>query len=95
MNLLSKIAPHQIPAYGEYDEDSSTGADGDTVEVSDDQPEVFNDIDEEEFEELRHSSFSIKQLLKVLIVLVAAAALIVGGLMWFRYIQSNQSSRAD
>ena len=35
---------------------------------------------------------SIKQLLKVLIVLVAAAALIVGGLMWFRYIQSNQSS---
>ena len=80
------------PAYGEYDEDSSTGADGDTVEVSDDQPEVFNDIDEEEFEELRHSSFSIKQLLKVLIVLVAAAALIVGGLMWFRYIQSNQSS---
>lgn len=80
------------PAYGEYDEDSSTAADGDTVEVSDDQPEVFNDIDEEEFEELRHSSFSIKQLLKVLIVLVAAAALIVGGLMWFRYIQSNQSS---
>lgn len=75
--------------YGDY-EDVSTGEDG--GEASDDQPKVFNDIDEEEFDELRHSDFGLKQLLKILIVLVVAAALIVGGLMWFRYIRSNNST---
>ena len=86
-----KPARRRAAPYGEYEEGASTEP-GEAAPAGDGQSEVFDDIDEEEFEELRHSSFSVKQLLKVLVVLVAAAALIVGGLMWFRYIQSNQSS---
>ncbi len=87
-----KTARRKGAAYGEYgDEAAADGAQGGDA-AQGEQPEVFNDIDEEEFEELRHSNFSLKQLLKVLIALIVAAALIVGALMWFRYIRSNQTS---
>lgn len=56
------------------------------------QSEVFDDIDEEEFDELRHSSFGIKQILKIVIVVVVVAALVVGGMWWMNYIRENQSS---
>lgn len=75
-------------AYDEYEDTAASEA-----PVSDDeQPDVFDDIDDEEFDELRHSSFGVKQVLKVAIALVVAAALFVGGVMWFRYIRGNQSS---
>ncbi len=66
---------------------------GNPVEDVDmEQPEVFDDIDEEEFDEMRHSSFGLKQLLKIVIAVVVIAALIVGGVMWFNYIRDNQSA---
>ena len=68
------------------DETESTG------DMAEKQPEVFDDIDEEEFEELRHSSFGLKQLLKVLVIMVVFATVAVGGVMWLRYIRSNQSA---
>lgn len=77
-------------AYGDY-EDVSTG-DAAQTSQSGGQSEVFDDIDEEEFEELRHSEFGLKQLLKVLAVLVVAAVVIVGGLMWFRYVRNSTPS---
>lgn len=75
-------------------EDYENVADGDesTGATAEEQPEVFDDIDEEEFEELRHSSFGLKQLLKILVIMVVFAAVAVGGVMWLRYIRSNQSA---
>lgn len=60
--------------------------------IDDEQPAVFDDIDEEEFEELRHSGVSPKQIVKLAVALVAVAALFVGGVMWIRYIRSNRSN---
>lgn len=56
------------------------------------QAEVFDDIDEEEFDELRHSTFGLKQLLKIVVAVVVVAAMIVGGVMWMNYIRDNQSA---
>lgn len=55
------------------------------------QSEVFDDIDEEYFDEMRHSTFGVAQLLKIVVAFVAVAALIVGGVMWFNYIRGRQS----
>ena len=54
--------------YEDY-EDVATAGEGASAS-EDEQGEVFDDIDEEEFEELRHSSFGLKQLLKVLVKLL-------------------------
>lgn len=82
------------PVYDDYVEDSeSYDAAGSAPVIEDvEQSEVFDDIDEEEFDEMRHSSFGLKQLLKIVIVVVVAAALIVGGVMWFNYIRDNQTA---
>ena len=74
--------------YDEYTDQTAV----DTPITDGEQADVFDDIDEDEFDELRHSSFGVKQVLKVAIALVVAAALFVGGVMWFRYIRGNQSS---
>lgn len=57
-----------------------------------DQEAVFDDINDEEFAELRHNSFGPKQVLKISLALIVVAALFVGGVMWFRYIRGSQSS---
>lgn len=56
------------------------------------QHEVFDDIDEEEFDEIRHSDFGFKQILKIIVAVVVIAALVVGGVMWMNYIRDNQSA---
>lgn len=58
----------------------------------DEQAEVFDDIDEEEFNELRHSTFGLKQILKIVVAVIVVAALIVGGVMWMNYIRDRQSA---
>ena len=82
------------PVYGDYAEDVDGYADDDTMPIPEDgeQPEVFDDIDDEEFDELRHSTFGLAQLLKIVIAVVVIAALIVGGVMWMNYIRDKQSA---
>ena len=61
------------------------------------QSEVFNDIDEDEFDEIRYGrTIGVKDILRVAGIMVVAAALIVGGVMWFRHIRSgNNSSKIE
>lgn len=66
------------PAEGEYDPN--------------DQNEVFDDMDDEELDELRHSGFGLKDVLKFAVVLVVVAAVFVGGVMWFRHVRGSSSS---
>jgi len=74
--------------YDEYTDQTAA-----EMPITDDgQADVFDDIDEDEFDELRHSSFGVKQVLKVAIALVVAAALFVGGVMWFRNFKGKVSS---
>ena len=65
-----------------YD-DTQTAADGE-------QDEVFNDIDEDEFDEIRYGrTIGVKDILRVAGIMVLAAALIVGGVLWFRHIRGG------
>lgn len=56
------------------------------------QNEVFDDMDDDELDELRHSGFGLKDVLKFAAVLVVVAALFVGGVMWFRHVRGSSSS---
>ena len=68
-----------------YD-DTQTGTD-------DEQSEVFDDIGEEEFDEIRYGrTIGVKDILRVALIMVLAAALIVGGVMWFRHIRGAQNT---
>lgn len=79
--------------YGDYtDEDAYADAPEPVPAEDGEQAEVFDDIDEEEFDELRHSSFGLKQILKIVGAVVLVAALIVGGVKWLDYIRSNNSA---
>ena len=61
--------------------------------IDTEQSEVFNDVDEEEMEELRYGrEFSLTDILRVAAIMVVAAALVVGGVLWFRHIRGTQSS---
>ena len=61
--------------------------------IDTDQSEVFDDIDEDEFDEMRYGrTLGLKDILKVALIMVLAAALIVGGVLWFRHIRGNTSS---
>ena len=61
--------------------------------IDTDQSEVFDDIDEDEFDEMRYGrTLGLKDILKVALVMVLAAALIVGGVMWFRHVRGDTSS---
>ena len=71
-----------------YDDTQETNPDIDT-----DQSEVFNDIDDEEFDEIRYGrTIGVKEILRVALIMVLAAALIVGGVLWFRHIRGAQNA---
>lgn len=61
------------------------------------QSEVFNDIDEDEFDEIRYGrTIGVKDILRIAGIMVLAAALIVGGVMWFRHIRGgNNGSKIE
>ena len=62
-------------------------------DIDTDQSEVFDDIDEDEFDEMRYGrALGLKDILKVALIMVLAAALIVGGVMWFRHVRGATSS---
>ena len=62
-------------------------------EIDTEQSEVFDDIDEEEFEEMRYGRvLGVKDVLKFSLIIIVAAALFVGGFLWFRNFRDNQSS---
>lgn len=69
---------------GDYDAAQDYAAEGD----------VFDDIDEAGFEDMRRGGarFGAAQIIKVVIALVVVAALVVGGIVWLRYVRGNQSS---
>lgn len=61
--------------------------------IDTDQSDVFDDIDEDEFDEMRYGrALGLKDILKVALIMVLAAALIVGGVMWFRHVRGATSS---
>ena len=61
--------------------------------IDTDQSDVFDDIDEDEFDEMRYGrALGLKDILKVAVIMVLAAALIVGGVMWFRHVRGATSS---
>ena len=82
------------PVYGDFaeveNENTDMAAGQDYAE--DGQPEVFEDIDDEEFDELRHGTFGVKQILQIVAAVVAIAALVVGGVLWMNYIRDKQSA---
>ena len=71
-----------------YDDTADVNPDIDT-----EQSEVFDDIDEEEFDEIRYGrTIGVKEILRVALIMVLAAALIVGGVLWFRHIRGRQNA---
>ena len=83
----------------EDNEDSYTTPEEDVVyddtqtEPDAEQSEVFDDIGEEEFDEIRYGrTIGVKDILRVALIMVLAAALIVGGVMWFRHIRGAQNT---
>ena len=71
-----------------YDDTADVNPDIDT-----EQSEVFNDIDEEEFDEIRYGrTIGVKEILRVALIMLLAAALIVGGVLWFRHIRGAQNA---
>lgn len=63
------------------------------VDPDAEQSEVFDDIDEDEFDEIRYGrTIGVKEILKVALIMVLAAALIVGGVLWFRHIRGVQNA---
>ena len=57
--------------------------------VDDEQGEVFDDIQEEDFDEIRGRAIGVRDILKVALIMVVAAALIVGGVLGFRYFRQR------
>ena len=61
--------------------------------MDDGQSEVFDDIGEDEFDDMRYGrTLGLKDILKVALIMVLAAALIVGGVLWFRRVRQSTSS---
>ena len=86
------------PVYDDFAAENGDYADGQEYDdagaaapADSEQAEVFDDIDEEEFDELRHSTFGLKQIIKIVVAVVVVAALVVGGVMWMNYIRDNQN----
>ncbi len=79
---------YATPREGAVYDDTASNPDIDT-----EQSEVFNDIDEEEFDEIRYGrAIGVKEILRVALIMVLAAALIVGGVLWFRHIRGAQNA---
>lgn len=71
-----------------YEDDLPVNPDIDT-----EQPEVFDDIDEEEFDELRYGRvLGVKDVLKIAIIMVVAAALFVAIFLGIRHIRGQQAN---
>ena len=61
--------------------------------IDTEQSEVFEDINEEEFEEMRYGRvLGVKDVLKFSLIIIVAAVLFVGGFLWFRNFRDSQSS---
>ena len=78
--------------YGDFAEDGEAGQSAGDMIPDEEQAEVFEDIDEDEFDELRHGTFGLKQILKIIAAVVIVAALVVGGVLWMNYIRDQQSA---
>lgn len=62
-------------------------------EYYDEQDGVFDEIDDEEFEDMRRRGrINPLQIIKIVLVLAVVAALFVGGVIWIRHISDNSSS---
>ena len=78
------VTPEDGQVYDEYPADGG---------YDDGQSEVFDDIGEDEFDDMRYGrTLGLKDILKVALIMVLAAALIVGGVLWFRRIRTNTSA---
>ena len=72
----------------DYDDTAAASSGIDT-----EQSAVFDDIDENDFEEIRYGrTIGVKEILKVAGIMIIAAALIVGGVLWFRHFREGVSS---
>ena len=60
----------------------------------DDQDGVFDEIGDEEFEDMRRGGISFGKIIKIVIALVIVAALFVGGIIWIRHISDSTASAA-
>ena len=70
------------PVYEEYPDDAYDG-----------QSEVFDDIPEEEYDDMGGGrTLGLQDILKVAAAMVVLAALVVGGVLWFRHMRDNVSS---
>jgi len=81
------------PVYDDFAPEEDDAFDPD-ADYNEDGQDVFDDIDDEEFEDMRRGAprFGIGQIIKVVIALVVVAAIVFGGITWVRYIRGNQSS---
>lgn len=85
------------PVYDNYaDEQSVYGddyQDQDAGEYYDGQDGVFDEMDDEVFEDMRgRRRINPAQIIKIVVALIVVAALFVGGVIWIRYISGNISS---
>ena len=97
----SRRAARRRRAMDETEDSYATPREGvvydDTVDVNPDidteQSEVFDDIDEDTFDEMRYGrTIGLKEILRVALIMILAAALIVGGVLWFRHIRGAQNA---
>ena len=76
------------PAYDDY-QDQPAG------EYYGDQDGVFDEIDDQEFEDMRRrGGINPMQIIKIIIALIVVAALFVGGIIWIRHISDSTASAA-
>ncbi|MBQ3423849.1 MAG: peptidoglycan-binding protein [Clostridia bacterium] len=62
-------------------------------EGEEDAGEDFEDVDEAAFEDADYGrTIGVRDILKVALIMVLAAALIVGGVLWFRHIRGAQNA---
>lgn len=60
------------------------------VDSDDGQSAVFDDIEEDQFDEIRYGrTIGVREILRVALIMVLAAALIVGGVLGFRYFRQR------
>ena len=57
-----------------------------------DSSEVFDDIDDEQYDDYRAPRFSVGNIVKIVIALLVVAALVFGIITWVGHIRGNQSS---
>jgi len=85
------------PVYEEYS-DTPVYDDYQTQDASqeyyDDPDGVFDEIGDEEFEDMRRGGISVGKIVKIVIALVIVAALFVGGVIWIRHISNSAASAA-